>query len=163
VLTGVAVWLSPRVVVVLAVAGVRIGGYDFRYDTCEHRRSDRHLIAYAAALGAGRWSVPVGAAPVSARTAVPDRLLGIGVLESSDAQPGDRDVQFRPAADIEGTVATVERPATDTHRQQRAPAVVGAASRLARSRRAVPVGLAFSPQMDTAQHIGLAVALGPGS
>lgn len=161
VLAGGPVWLVPAVVFFLAVAGVRIGSYYLRYGTIEYRRYDQHLVAYDTALGAAQWSVPVASATFSVRNAVPDRLLGTGTVEISSAQPGDRNVQFGPVADLDDVVATLDLPVADTRRPERDVAVIVAASLLALSFLAVPVGLAFSPQVDNAQLVGLAVAFGP--
>jgi hypothetical protein len=161
VLAGGPVWLLPGVVFFLVVAGARIGSYYLRYGTIEYRRYDQHLVAYDTALGAAQWSVSVESATFSIRNAVPDRLLGTGSLNISGAEPGDRDVQFGPVADLDAAVATLDLPVTDTDRPDRDPAVIAAASLLALSFLAVPAGLALSPQMDNAQLAGLAVALGP--
>jgi hypothetical protein len=161
VLAGGPIWFVPAVMFFVAVAGVRIGSYYLRYGTIEYRRYDRHLVAYDTALGAAQWSVPVASATFSVRNAVPDRLLGTGTLEISGAQPGDRDVQFGPVADLDDAVATLDLPVADTRRPERDVAVIVAASLLALSFLAVPVGLAFSPQVDNPQLVGLAVALGP--
>jgi len=161
VLAGGPVWLAPGVVFFLAVAGVRIGSYYLRYGTIEYRRYDQHLVAYDTALEAAQWSAPVESATFSVRNAVPDRLLGTGTVEISGAEPGDRDVQFGPVTDLDSAAASLELPISDTRRPERDVAVVVAASLLALSFLAVPVGLAFSPRMDNAQLVGLAVALGP--
>ena len=160
-LAGGPVWFVPAVTFFLAVASVRIGSYYLRYGTIEYRRYDQHLVAYDTALGAAQWSVPVASATFSVRNDVLDRLLGTGTLEISGGQPGDRDVQFGPVADLDDAVATLDLPVTETRRPERDAAVVVAAFLLALSFLAVPVGLAVSPRMDNAQLVGLAVALGP--
>lgn len=70
-----------------------------------------------------QWSVPVTSATFSVRTAVPDRLLGTGALETSRAEPGDRDVQFGPVADPDVAAAALDLSVAGSHRSERgAPA-----------------------------------------
>jgi hypothetical protein len=160
-LTGGAVWLVLGVVFVLVVAGARIGSYYLRYGTIEYRRYEEQLVAYDTALGAVQWTAPVDSASFSIRNAIPDRLLDTGTLDVSGVDPGDRGAQLGPVADLDATIETLELPVADPARPERDSAVIASAVVLALFFLAVPVGLAFSPQIDTAQLIGLAIGVGP--
>jgi hypothetical protein len=160
-LAGGWVWLVPGLVFVLAVAGARIGSYYLRYGTIEYRRYERRLVAYDTALGAVQWTAPVDSAAFSIHNAIPDRLLGTGTLAVSGADPGDRDVQLGPVADLDAAVEALDLPVADPTRPERDPAVIVSASLLALCFLAVPVGLAFSPEPNDAQLLGLAVGVGP--
>ncbi|TSD16307.1 hypothetical protein DP107_03035 [Haloglomus irregulare] len=146
---------------VLVVAGARIGSYYLRYGTIEYRRYEEQLVAYDTALGAVQWTAPVDSAAFSIRNAIPDRLLDTGTLDVSGADPDDRDTQLGPVTDLDATIETLELPVADPVRPDRDPTVIAAAVLLALFFLAVPVGLAFSPRVDTAQLIGLAIGVGP--
>jgi hypothetical protein len=148
-------------VFVLAVAGARIGSYYLRYGTIEYRRYERRLVAYDTALGAVQWTAPLDSAAFSIHNAIPDRLLGTGTLAVSGADPGDRDVQLGPVADLDAAVEALDLPVTDPTRPERDPAVIVSASLLALCFLAVPVGLVFSPEPNDTQLLGLAVGVGP--
>jgi hypothetical protein len=160
-LAGGWVWLVVGLVFVLVVAGARIGSYYLRYGTIEYRRYEEQLVAYDTALGAVQWTAPLNSATFSIRNAIPDRLLGTGTLEVSGAAPGDRDAQLGPVADLDATIERLELPVADPTRPDRDSAVIASALGLALFFLAVPIGLAFSPKVDTAQLIGLAVGVGP--
>ena len=160
-LTVGPVWLMLGIVFVVVVAGARIGSYYLRYGTIEYRRYEDQLVAYDTTLGAVQWTATVDAATFSIRNAIPDRLLDTGTLEVSGADPDDRDTQLGPVTDLNATVETLELPVTDPARPERNSAVIASALVLALFFLAVPVGLAFSPKVDTAQLIGLSVGVGP--
>ena len=160
-LTGGPVWLVFCLAFVLVVAGARIGSYYLRYGTIEYRRYEEQLVAYDTALGAVQWTAPVDSAAFSIRNAIPDRLLDTGTLDVSGADPDDRDTQLGPVTDLDATIETLELPVADPVRPDRDPTVIAAAVLLALFFLAVPVGLAFSPRVDTAQLIGLAIGVGP--
>ncbi|WP_299334957.1 DUF6498-containing protein [Haloplanus sp.] len=160
-LTGGPVWVGLWVAFVLVVAGARIGSYYLRYGTIEYRRYERRLVAYDTVLGAVQWTAPVNTTTFSTRNAIPDRLLDTGTLEVSGAAPGDRDVQLGPVADLDATVETLDLPVSDSTRPERDVAVIVSAVLLALSFLAVPAGLAFSPALNTAQLVGLAISVGP--
>jgi len=160
-LAGGWVWLVPGVVFVLVVAGARIGSYYLRYGTIEYRRYEAQLVAYDTALGAVQWTAPVDSATFSTRNAIPDRLLDTGTLAVSGADPGDRDVQVGPVADLDAAIERLDLPVTDPTRPERAPAVIASAVLLALAFLSVPVALAFTPALSTAQLLGLAVGVGP--
>ena len=160
-LTGGWVWLVLGLVFVLVVAGARIGSYYLRYGTIEYRRYEEQLAAYDTALGAVQWTVPVDSATFSIRNAIPDRLLDTGTLNVSGADPGDRDTQVGPVADLDATIERLELPVADPARPERDSAVIVSALLLALFFLAVPAGLALSPKVDTTQLIGLAIGVGP--
>jgi hypothetical protein len=159
--TGGPVWLVPGLAFVLVVAAARIGSYYLRYGPIEYRRYENRLVAYDTVLEAVQWTAPVDSTTFSVRNAIPDRLLDTGTLEVSGVDPGDRDVQLGPVADLDATVETLELPVTDPARPERDVAVIASAVLLALSFLAVPAGLAFSPELSTAQLVGLAVTVGP--
>ncbi|WP_245575952.1 DUF6498-containing protein [Haloplanus natans] len=160
-LTGGSVWLIIGLVFVLVVAGARIGSYYLRYGTIEYRRYEKRLVAYDTALGAVQWTAPVDSATFSIRNAIPDRLLDTGTLAVSGVDPDDRDAQLGPVTDLDATIETLELPVSDPARPERDSAVIASALLLALSFLAVPAGLAVSPNVDTAQLIGLAIGVGP--
>jgi len=160
-LTGGSVWLVVGLVFVLIVAGARIGSYYLRYGTIEYRRYEEQLVAYDTALEAVQWTAPVDSASFSIRNAIPDRLLDTGTLDVSGADPGDRDAQLGPVADLDATIETLELPVSDPARPERDSAVIASALVLSLVFLAVPVGLALSPKIGTAQLIGLAIGVGP--
>jgi hypothetical protein len=160
-LTGGSVWLVVGIVFVLVVAGARVGSYYLRYGTIEYRRYEEQLVAYDTALGAVQWTAPVDSATFSIRNAIPDRLLDTGTLEVSGADPDDRDAQLGPVTDLDATIETLELPVTDPARPERDSSVIASALVLALFFLAVPAGLVFSPKVDTAQLIGLAIGAGP--
>jgi hypothetical protein len=160
-LTGGSVWLVLGLVFVLVVAGARIGSYYLRYGTIEYRRHEKQLVAYDTALGAVQWTAPVDSATFSIRNAIPDRLLDTGTLEVSGVDPDDRDAQLGPVADLDATIETLELPVADPARPDRDLSVIASALILALFFLAVPAGLAVSPNVDTAQLIGLAIGVGP--
>jgi hypothetical protein len=160
-LAGGSVWLIIGLVFVLVVAGARIGSYYLRYGTIEYRRYEKQLVAYDTALGAVQWTAPVDSATFSIRNAIPDRLLDTGTLEVSGADPDGRDAQLGPVTDLDATIETLELPVSDPARPDRDSAVIASALVLALFFLAVPAGLALSPNVDTAQLIGLAIGVGP--
>jgi hypothetical protein len=160
-LTGGWVWLILGLMFVLVVASARIGSYYLRYGTIEYRRYEEQLVAYDTALGAAQWTASVDSATFSIRNAIPDRLLDTGTLNVSGADPGDRDAQVGPVADLDATIETLELPVADRARPERDSAVIASALLLALFFAAVPAGLALSPTIDTAQLIGLAIGVGP--
>jgi hypothetical protein len=160
-LAGGWVWLVPGVVFVLVVAGARIGSYYLRYGTIEYRRYEGQLVAYDTALGAVQWTASVDSATFSIRNAIPDRLLDTGTLNVSGADPGDRDAQVGPVADLDAAIERLDLPVADPARPERDSAVIASALILALFFLAVPAGLALSPKVDTAQLIGLAIGVGP--
>jgi hypothetical protein len=160
-LAGGSVWLVIGLLFVLVVAGVRIGSYYLRYGTIEYRRYEGQLVAYDTTLEAVQWTAPVDSATFSIRNAIPDRVLDTGTLEVSGANPDGRDAQVGPVADLDATIETLELSVADPARPERDPAVIASALVLALFFLAVPAGLALSPQVDTAQLIGLAVGVGP--
>ena len=160
-LAGGWVWLVVGLVFVLVVAGARIGSYYLRYGTIEYRRYEGQLVAYDTALGAVQWTAPVDSATFSIRNAIPDRLLDTGTLNVSGADPGDRDAQVGPVADLDAAIERLDLPVADPARPERDSAVIASALLLALFFLAVPAGLALSPTIDTAQLIGLAIGVGP--
>jgi hypothetical protein len=118
-------------------------------------------VAYDTALGAVQWTAPVDSATFSIRNAIPDRLLDTGTLEVSGVDPDDRDAQLGPVADLDATIETLELPVADPARPDRDLSVIASALILALFFLAVPAGLAVSPNVDTAQLIGLAIGVGP--
>jgi hypothetical protein len=160
-LAGGWVWLVVGLVFVLVVAGARIGSYYLRYGTIEYRRYEEQLVAYDTALGAVQWTASVDSATFSIRNAIPDRLLDTGTLEISGANPDDRATQLGPVADLDATIERLELPVADPARPERDSAVIASALILALFFLAVPAGLALSPNVDTAQLVGLAVGVGP--
>ena len=160
-LAGGWVWLVVGLVFVLVVASVRIGSYYLRYGTIEYRRYEGQLVAYDTALGAVQWTASVDSATFSIRNAIPDRLLDTGTLNVSGADPGDRDTQVGPVADLDATIERLELPVADPARPERDSAVIVSALLLALFFLAVPAGLALSPKVDTTQLIGLAIGVGP--
>jgi len=161
VLTGGSVWLVPWLVFVFVVAGARIGSYYLRYGTIEYRRYAEELVAYDTALGAVQWTAPVDSATFSIRNAIPDRLLDTGTLDVSGVDPDGRNAQLGPVADLDATIETLELPVADPTRPERDSAVIASGLMLALCFLAVPVGLAFSPKVGTAQLIGLSIGVGP--